>query len=95
MQIDQILIKPILTEKATKLARNKVYMFEVNRKVNKFQIKEAIEKLYPVRVNEVKIVVRKGKERKVGRKMSIKRLPDMKIAYIKLKEGKIDVFPQA
>ncbi len=95
MKVDEILIKPVVTEKASVLANTKTYMFMTNIKANKNQIKEALEKLYKVKVDYVKIMIRKGKTRKVGRKMSIKKLPDRKIAFIKLSEGKIDLFPQA
>jgi large subunit ribosomal protein L23 len=94
MQINEVLIKPILTEKATNLTKNQVYMFEVNKKANKHKIKEALEKLYKVKVAKVKVMIKKGKTKKAGRKMKIKQIPDRKIAYIKLTEGKIDLFPQ-
>lgn len=95
MQINEVLLKPVVTEKATNLANRKVYTFETHLKANKYQIREALEKLYPVKVKNVKVIIRKGKERKVGKRMAIKKLPDRKIAFITLKEGKIDLFPQA
>ena len=94
MLINEVLIKPILTEKATNLVQNQVYMFEVDKKANKFQIKQALEKLYKVKTGKVKIMIRKGKEKKTGKKMKIKKTSDRKIAFIKLIEGKIDLFPQ-
>ncbi len=94
MRKEQVLIKPILTEKATNLVKGQVYMFEVAPLANKFQIKQALEQLYKVKVGEVRILMRKGKTRKVGRRMVIKQLPNRKIALIKLIEGKIDLFPQ-
>jgi large subunit ribosomal protein L23 len=94
MLINKVLIKPILTEKATNLVQSQVYMFEVDKSANKFQIKQALEKLYKVKTGEVKIMIRKGKERKTGKKMILKKLPDRKIAFVKLTEGKIDLFPQ-
>ncbi len=95
MKINQAIIKPLLTEKATQLAQKKVYMFQVHRAANKFQIKETLEKLYQVKVKEVAVSMRKGKTRRIGRKMRPKKLADSKIAYITLKEGKLDIFPQA
>jgi large subunit ribosomal protein L23 len=95
MKITEILVKPILTEKATTLAQGQVYMFEVNPKANKNQIKTALEKLYKVKVANVRTMTRQGKVRRVGRRMTSKRLGDQKVAYIILKEGKIDLFPQA
>ena len=94
MLINEVLIKPILTEKATNLVQNQVYMFEVDKRANKFQIKQALEKLYKVKTGEIKIMIRKGKAKKVGKKMRIKKMADRKIAFVKLIEGKIDLFPQ-
>jgi len=94
MDIKEVIISPVLTEKATDLTKSQVYMFKVNLKANKAQVKETIEKIYKVKVDKVRIMVRKGKERKVGRRMKTKRISDKKIAFVKLKEGKIDIFPQ-
>ena len=94
MLLNKILIKPILTEKATNLVQNNVYMFKVDKKANKHQVKQALEKLYKVKTGEVKVMIRKGKEKKVGKKGLLKKTADRKIAFIKLKEGKINLFPQ-
>lgn len=94
MLINKVLIKPILTEKATNLVQNNVYMFEVDKKANKHQVKQALEKLYKVKTGAVKVMIRKGKEKKVGKKGLLKRSSDRKIAFVKLIEGKIDLFPQ-
>lgn len=94
MDTHQVLIKPIITEKATNLVKSQIYTFEVHPKANKFQVKGILEKLYKVKVDAVHILLRKGKKRKVGRKMVTKKLSDRKIAIVKLKEGKIDLFPQ-
>ena len=94
MLINEVLIKPILTEKATNLVQNQVYMFEVDLKANKHQVKQALEKLYKVKTGEVKMMIRKGKEKKVGKKGLLKKTADRKIAFVKLIEGKIDLFPQ-
>ena len=94
MLINEVLIKPILTEKATNLVQNQVYMFEVDKRANKHQVKQALEKLYKVKTGEVKMMIRKGKAKKTGKKMRIKKMADRKIAFVKLIEGKIDLFPQ-
>lgn len=93
MKINDIIIKPVMTEKATKLAGGNVYTFQVAPAANKYQVKETIEGLFKVKVDKVTVLVRKGKIRRVGRRMTPKTLPDRKIAYITLKEGKIDLFP--
>lgn len=94
MKINDVLIKPVLTEKATKLVTEKVYTFQVNKKASKYQLAKVVEDLYKVKVDKIRIVFRPGKVRRVGKKMSPKETSDRKIAYIYLKEGKIDLFPQ-
>lgn len=94
MKINDVIIAPVLTEKATNLVKEQIYMFEVNIKANKFQIKEILEKIYKVKVSDVRVMIRKGKSRRFGRRMTTKKLTDRKIAFVKLKEGKIDLFPQ-
>lgn len=84
-----------MTEKATNMAANKVYMFEVNSDSSKPQIKQVLEKLYSVKVENVRVMNRKGLEVRRGRKTISKKLTNTKVAFVKLKEGKIDLFPQA
>ncbi|MFA6017367.1 MAG: 50S ribosomal protein L23 [Patescibacteria group bacterium] len=94
MIINKILIKPVLTEKATNLVQSNVYMFEVDKDANKHQVKQVLEKLYKVKTGAVKMMIRKGKEKKVGKKGLLKKSASRKIAFVKLVEGKIDLFPQ-
>ena len=95
MRINDVIIAPILTEKATNMVKDQVYMFEVHLKATKYQIKEVLEKLYSVDISNIRTMVRKGKVRKVGRKMISKKITDKKIAFVKVVKGKIDIFPQA
>lgn len=95
MKINETILSPVLTEKATGNASNKVYMFLVNQKATKSQVKSALEKLYSVKVSDMRVMIRKGKEVRRGRRMISKKTADQKIVYVKLKEGKIDIFPQA
>ena len=64
MELTEILIKPILTEKANgqqeKLRR---YAFKVNRKANKLEIKKAVEDFYGVSVVDVNTAVVPGKNK--------------------------------
>lgn len=94
MHLNDVLIKPKITEKALKEVSRSVYPFQVARAASKYQIKDAVESIFKVKVSDIKTSVKKGKMRRVGKRMKAKRLPDTKIAYIKLKEGKIDLFPQ-
>ena len=94
MKIDPILISPVLTEKATKLASQNVYMFNVNIRSNKYQIKKALEEIYPIKVKRITTHKIKGKSIRRGRKGITKKMQDKKVAYIKVKEGKLDLFPK-
>lgn len=94
MKINSVLIQPVLTEKATNGIKNNVYTFRVAQNANKEQIKKTLESLYQVKVDTVNILNRRGKLKKVGKINRKKQLSDVKIAHIKLKEGKINLFPQ-
>ena len=58
---------PIITEKSSDLAKNNTYVFSVDVKANKIQIKQAIEKLFDVKVENVNIINVKPKKKRVGR----------------------------
>ncbi|GIW64004.1 MAG: 50S ribosomal protein L23 [Patescibacteria group bacterium] len=94
MKINNILKKPVITEKSSQLLRTGIYVFEVDRSANKHQITEAVQNLFSVEVADVKTFIRKGKIKKVGRRMQPKQLPDKKFAYIKVVKGSIDLFPK-
>lgn len=88
----EILIKPIITEKMTsqteKLNR---YGFVVDKKANKLQIKEAVEKMYGVKVENVNTqqYVGKVKMRNTTRGLAIGRVNRHKKAVVTLKDGDI------
>ncbi len=94
MRINDIIIKPHITEKGIGKTKMTIYPFEVAVSSSKDQIKHAIEALFTVKVDSVKTTMRKGKIKRAGRKMIKKELPDRKIAYVTVKTGTIDVFPQ-
>ena len=94
MKTNTILINPVLTEKATKLASQNTYMFNVNVKSNKYQIKKVLEEIYSIKIKKITVHRIKGKSVKRGRKNIIKKMPDKKVAYVKVKEGKLDLFPK-
>jgi len=63
-----IVIRPLITEQSTHAAGTKgAYSFEVNKKANKTQIKNAVEKIYSVKVRRVRTANRRGKYRRRGR----------------------------
>jgi large subunit ribosomal protein L23 len=85
-----IIVKPIITEKATTLSEHNQVMFRVQRHATKPQIKEAVEKLFDVKVKSVNTIVRKGKLRNFKGKRAM--LSDVKNAVVTLEEGhRIDV----
>jgi len=88
----QVIIRPLVTEQSVHFANtHNAYSFEVNNKANKVQIKEAVERLYDVKVRQVRTANRKGKPRRRGR--SFGTTPNWKKAVIVLDENDhIDLF---
>lgn len=95
MRIHDVIIKPLITEKALASGQQSVYVFQVATAASKHQVKEAIETLFKVEVGTIKTLLRKGKEKRVGRRGKIKVQPDMKKAYITVTKGSIDIVPKA
>jgi large subunit ribosomal protein L23 len=62
-----IIKRPVITERSTDLMTEKKYTFEVDVKANKTQVKDAIEKIFDVKVEKVNIMNYKGKFKRVGR----------------------------
>lgn len=63
-----VIIRPLITEQGMHFANIKgAYSFEVNKMANKTQIKNAVEKIYNVKVQKVRTANRKGKQRRRGR----------------------------
>jgi large subunit ribosomal protein L23 len=60
-----IIKRPVLTEKATNLSRENKYIFEVDKKANKIEIKRAIEEFYKVKVKKVNTLMQRGKKKRV------------------------------
>lgn len=86
MNLYQVLKRPILTEKTDILRDNNQYVFEVDRKANKLQIKEAIEVIFDVRVESVNTMIMKPKLRRMGRKAIVTQ-PAWKRAVVTLAPG--------
>lgn len=96
LQLEEIVIRPLaLTEKATRLkAESNQVVFEVARDANKIQIREALERLFKVKVLSVNTLVQRGKVKKVGRR-ELKR-PNWKKAIVTLRKGdNIEFFSEA
>jgi len=87
--ISDILIKPLMTEKSASLNQAQCYVFEVSPKATKNEIKDAIQKFFDVKVENVRTSIKPGKVIKRGGKVSGKRSKQKK-AFITLKEGTIE-----
>jgi large subunit ribosomal protein L23 len=90
-----VLIKPLNTEKTAALQELNQYVFVVNKKSNKIQIKNAVEKIYDVKVLSVNVVryAGKRKERYTKNGLVKGKTRSFKKAYVTLAEGdKIDIF---
>jgi large subunit ribosomal protein L23 len=86
-----VLIRPIITEKSTVLTGADKYVFEVDIRANKNQIKEAVQLAFNVRVTDVNTMTMKGKPKRFGRKVVNR--PDWKKAVVTLVPGdKIELF---
>jgi large subunit ribosomal protein L23 len=88
----EIIRQVLVSEKSTFLANAKnAYSFEVDRKADKLQIKAAIEKLYNVKVLDVRTANVEGKTRRT--KTGFKKTSEWKKAIVKLHpDNKIDLF---
>ena len=87
-----IIIRPLVTEQGMHFANTKgAYCFEVNKRANKPEIKNAIEKIYSVKVRKVRTANRRGKYRRKGR--SFGQTPSWKKAVVFLEpDYHIDLF---
>ena len=71
MDHTQVIVRPLVTEKSTRLQHSQnTYAFEVHREANKHQIRDAVEKLYAVKVTDVRTMNRKGKPRRTRYRMT-------------------------
>lgn len=81
----QILVRPIVTEKAAALAVSSKYIFAVSSRANKPEIKKSIQKVYNVHVTDVKILNLPGKGRRYGKTKG--QTSEVKKAMVTLKQG--------
>ena len=81
----QVIVRPLITEKATILAGERKYAFEVAPHANKIQIRNAVQKVFSVNVTKVNTLTVHGKRRSRGRLQS--RTSDWKKAIVTLAEG--------
>ena len=89
-----IVRRALITEKGTRIReRENGFLFEVSRDANKIEIKQAIEAIFPVKVESVRTLRVHGKPKRMGRYAGHR--PDWKKAVVTLKKGQtIDLFEQ-
>lgn len=88
---DEIIIRPVISERSMELVGENKYTFFVDKRANKVEIKKAVEELFDVAVEAVNTINVPGKEKRLGR--NVGRTPARKKAIVTLKEGdKIELF---
>jgi large subunit ribosomal protein L23 len=86
MTIHDVLVKPLVTEKGmTKKEEERTLCFQVSVNANKIQVKQAVEKLFSVKVEQVRTANFDGKLRRRGKFAAYK--SDWKKAYVKIAAG--------
>jgi large subunit ribosomal protein L23 len=83
----RILVRPLVSEKSYKSTTAGKYVFVVHKQANKIQVRNAVEKVYDVKVIRVNILNNPGKARVFGRAKG--RTSDWKKAIVTLKKGQI------
>lgn len=89
MRPEDIIIKPIITEKSNDGLQDGKYTFKVNKKATKVDIARAVEKLFDVKVINVNTITVKGKEKRVG--VHTGKTPDWKKAIVTIETNPNDM----
>jgi len=84
-EASRLLVRPLVTEKATTLAASSKYVFVVDKKANKISVTKAIESVYGVKATDVNIINMKGK--RVARGKIKGKRKDWKKAIVTLAKG--------
>ena len=91
MHFSQVLRRPLVTEKMTRLGEKNKYAFEVDPGANRLEVKGAVEKAFNVKVASVNILWVKGKTKRMGPRLFA--TPAWKKAVVTLREGyKLQLF---
>ncbi|HNV49002.1 MAG TPA: 50S ribosomal protein L23 [Spirochaetota bacterium] len=91
MDYNDIIIKPVLSEKSTDLATQNKYVFRVATKANKTMVKKAIKEIFNVNADKVNIICMRGKRKRARYQYGY--TAAWKKAIVTLKQGdKLDIF---
>lgn len=85
MDLRDVLIRPLITEKATNMMQDNKYSFIVALNANKIEIRQAVEEIFKVKVMKVNTIRVLGKVKRMGRSQG--KRPDFKKAIVKLAPG--------
>ncbi|HET7434999.1 MAG TPA: 50S ribosomal protein L23 [Thermoanaerobaculia bacterium] len=86
MNANEIIRRPLVTEKSTMMRESdNIIAFEVAPSANKIQVKAAVEELFKVKVDEVRLFNVRGKMKRMGRWVGKRR--DWRKAYVRLAAG--------
>jgi len=81
-----VILAPIVSEKSSIAAEdNNQFVFRIEKSANKLQVKKAVELMFDVEVDSVRVLNVKGKVKRFGRTLG--KRSDWKKAYVKLKAG--------
>lgn len=95
MNISQVIVKPVITEKSLGRVAANQYTFEVHKDASKHTVADAVSRLFNVTVFRVKIVVRKGKTKRLWRIRKNVQTSTKKIAIVTIDPSQtIDVFTE-
>ncbi len=87
MNIYDVIVRPIITEKSTILRDEGQYVFEVNRRANKIEIKKAVESIYGVDVVRVNVMNMPAKFNRIRGRRPTKRRSEWKKAIVTVAPG--------
>lgn len=91
MNLSDVLIKPVITEKSTAITEDNKYVFKVHKDANKVLVKDAVKKIFGVEPERVNMQVNRGKKRR--NKYTVGYRPSWKKAIVTLKLGdKIELY---
>ena len=86
MMLHEVILHPILSEKTMLAEGERQYVFRVNRKANKHQVREAVQSIYDVTVDQVRVMIMPAKTRRRGNRVFI-RQAKWKKAIVSVAEG--------
>lgn len=87
--MSSIVLKPRMSEKSYAMSNDRVYVFDIDKSVNKHEVAKVVAETYDVTVINVRTIIVKGKAKRLyrNRRYETGRRADVKKAYVTLKEG--------